>query len=62
MMMDGHSAQLNPTIKKFLNQVGMILRVLQRGTPWAARAELYIGLLKEALYKDMREFNSPMVL
>ena len=62
MVMDGHSAQSNPAIKRFSNQVGMTLRVLERATPWANRAELYIGLLKEAVRKDMRATNSPMTL
>ena len=29
---------------------------------WEGKAELYIGLLKEAVRKDMRETNSPMIL
>ena len=62
MVMDGHKAQANSTTRKFSNQLGMTLRVLERATPWANRAELYIGLLKEAVRKDMRESNSPMLL
>ena len=62
MVMDGHNAQNNSNVRKFSNQVGMTMRVLERATPWANRAELYIGLLKEAVRKDMRATNSPMVL
>ena len=62
MVMDGHNAQNNSNVRKFSNQVGMTLRILERATPWANRAELYIGLLKEAVRKDMRASNSPMVL
>ena len=61
LVMDGHSAQSNPKVRKFSNQVNMTLRVLERATPWANRAELYISLLKEAVCKNMRESNSPMV-
>ena len=39
-----------------------MLRALEEGTPWANKAELYIGLIKEAVRKDMRESNSPLVL
>ena len=62
MVMDAHKAQTQSSTKRFCDQVGTTLRILERGTPWANRAELYIGLLKEAVRKDMRESNSPMVL
>ena len=42
--------------------MGTTLRVLERNTPWANRAELYIGILKEAVRKDLRSTNSPMQL
>ncbi len=62
LVMDGHRAQKNLATKKFCHQVGTIMRVLEEGTPWANRAELYIGLLKEAVRKDLRMSHSPMVL
>ena len=49
-------------IRKFGNNIGTTLRALEEGTPWSNKAELYIGLLKEAVRKDMRESNSPMTL
>ena len=58
----GFSAQKNPSFKRFCDQVGTLLKTLERATPWANRSELYIGLLKEAVRKHMRESNSPMVL
>ena len=62
LILDGFSAQTTSTVKRFCDQVGTTLKILERATPWANRAELYIGLLKEAVRKDMRESNSPMVL
>jgi hypothetical protein len=63
MVMDGHmSMSKNSNVKRFSHQVGMTIRVLERNTPWANRAELYIGLLKEAVRKDLRSTNAPMVL
>ena len=62
LIIDGFSAQKSPEVRKFCEQVGTTLKVLERATPWANRAELYIGLLKEAVRKDMRQSNSPMVL
>ena len=44
----------------FCNQVGTILRKLEVGTPWANRAELYIGLIKEAVRKDLKSSNCPI--
>ena len=37
------------------------LWVLEEGTPWANKAELYIGLLKESVSKDMKESNATLV-
>jgi hypothetical protein len=60
--MDAHKAQQNNATRRFCHQVGTIMRVLEEGTPWANRAELYIGLLKEAVRQDLRQSNAPIVL
>eukprot|EP00957_Ditylum_brightwellii_P164099 12494550-Ditylum_brightwellii.AAC.1 len=39
--------QKSENLKKFLEELGTTLRVLEEGTPWANKAELYIGLVKE---------------
>ena len=62
LIVDAHKAQTSKATKRFCHQVGTTLRILEKGTPWANRAELYIGLLKEAVRKDLRATNSPMVL
>lgn len=62
LIVDAHKSQTSPVVRRFCDQVGTTIRVLEKGTPWANRAELYIGLLKEAVRKDMRETNSPMSL
>ena len=49
-------------MKSFLNKIGTSLRVLEEGTAWANKAELHIGLLKEAVRKDMKEAGSPLPL
>ena len=54
--------QMSQEVRKFCNDIGTTLRALEEGTPWSNKAELYIGLLKEAVRKDMRESNSPMSL
>ena len=62
LVIDAHSAQKQNKVKRLCDQVGTLLRILEKGTPWANRAELYIGLLKEAVRKDLRHSNCPMVL
>jgi hypothetical protein len=38
-------------LRKFFNEIGTMLRVLEEGTPWVNKADLYIGLIKEAVRK-----------
>ena len=54
--------QMSSEVKKFCNDIGTTLRALEEGTPWSNKAELYIGLIKEAVRKDMLETNSPLCL
>ena len=51
---------MSAELKKFCNDISTTLRALEEGTPWSNKAELYIGLIKEALRKDMCESNSPL--
>ena len=62
LIVDGHKSQTSPQVRRFCNQVGTTLKILEVNTPWANRAELYIGMLKEAVCKNMRASNSPMCL
>jgi hypothetical protein len=60
IMFDATREQKSHDVRKFLGEVGTTLRVLEEGTPWANKAELYIGLIKEAVRKDMKASNSPL--
>ncbi len=62
LICNAHPTQTKREVRDFLVQFGTTLRVLEANTQWANRAELYVGLLKEAIRKDMRETNSPLVL
>ena len=62
LIIDGHKAQKSNETRRFCSQVGTTLKILEVGTPWANRNELYIGLIKEAVRKDIRASNSPMCL
>lgn len=57
---DMSGEQMSGEVRKFCNDIGTTLRALEQGTPWSNKAELYIGLLKESVRKDMRESDSPL--
>ena len=59
---DMSGKQMSHDVWKFCNDIGKTLLALEEGTPRSNKAELYIGLLKEAVRKDMSKSNSPMVL
>ena len=59
---DMASEQMSQVFRKFCNDIGTTLQALEEGTPGSNKAELYIGLLKEAVQKDMHESDSPMCL
>ena len=61
-VVDGHCSQTSNEVKRFCDQVVTTLKVLDTGKSWENIAELYIVLLKEAVYKDLRASNSPMFL
>ena len=61
LVVDPSGEQTSTKVKRFSNQVGMTLKVLEESTQWANRAELYVGLFKEAIRQDMRKSNSPIV-
>ena len=62
IIVDMASEQMSQEVRKFCNDIGTTLQALEEGTPWSNKAELYIGLLKEAVQKDMHESDSPMSL
>jgi hypothetical protein len=58
---DAAREQKSLELRKFCSEIGTTLRVLEEGTPWANKAELYIGLIKEAVRKDMKASDCPIV-
>ena len=62
LVCDPHPSQKSHEVKDFLNKIGTTLRLLEQNTQWANRAELYVGLVKEAVRKDMCSSGSPLVL
>eukprot|EP00957_Ditylum_brightwellii_P018400 1384609-Ditylum_brightwellii.AAC.1 len=57
---DAAREQKSENLKKLFGELGTTLRVLEEGTLWANKAKLYIGLMKEAVRKDMKSPNCPL--
>ena len=57
---DMSGEQMLGELHYFCNDISTTIRALEEGTPWSNKAELYIGLLKEATCKEMCETDSPM--
>ena len=43
---DADREHISQPVRQFCDRISTSIRVLEEGTPWADRAELYIGLLK----------------
>ena len=61
-MCDPHPSQKSFEVKDFCNKIGTTLNLLEQVTQWENRAELYVGLVKEAVRKEICLSNSPLVL
>jgi hypothetical protein len=62
LVCDGSKTQNQRQVKLLCTQMGTTLKKLETETQWANRAELAIGILKEAIWKDLCESGSPIVL
>ena len=62
LVCDPHPSQNSFEVKDFCKNIGTTLKLLEQGTKWANRAELYVVLVKEAVRKDIRLSHSPLVL
>eukprot|EP00957_Ditylum_brightwellii_P177532 13522568-Ditylum_brightwellii.AAC.1 len=62
LIYDATGEQTSQPMRNSCNEIVTTLRVLKEGTPWANKAELYIGLIKEAVQKDMKELDYPLIL
>ena len=60
LICDASKAQTSQKVRQFCNDIGSTLRVLEENTPWANKAELYIGIIKEAVRKDMKASACPL--
>ena len=53
LVCDPHPSQKSFEVKYFCNNIGTTLKLLEQVTQWENRAELYVGLVKEAVRKDI---------
>ena len=60
LILDPEGTQRSEALQKAANDMNLPLKFLEQRTQWANLAELYIGLLKEAVRKDMKDSNSPL--
>ena len=59
---DPSGEQTSAIVCAFCHKIGTTMRILGENNQHADRAELYIGLLKESVHKDLRETHAPMKL
>lgn len=62
LVVDPSGKQTSKSVHNYYHKVGTTLRVLEKSTEWANRAELYIGLFKQAIKNDLNRTNCPMKL
>jgi hypothetical protein len=60
MICDHSGEQTSIALKRFCQEIGATLKVLEEGTPWANKAELCVGLMKEAVRKDVKDSDCPL--
>ena len=51
LILDTYIEQTSQKVRKFCNNLGTTLRILEEHNQWANLAELYIGLTKESIRK-----------
>jgi len=61
LILDPEGTHKSKELRKLTQELACPLLFLERATQWANLAELYIGLLKEAVQKDMKDTDSPLV-
>ena len=59
LILDPEGTQRSKALQKAANDMNLPLKFLKK-TQWANLAELHIGLLKEAVRKDMKDSDSPL--
>ena len=59
LVVDISGEQTRKDVRRFCNQVGTTLLVLEDSTQWSNRTELYIELFKKSIREDFPGSDSP---
>ena len=62
LICDGAKEQVKGEARKLINKVNSDIKELEAESPWSNRAELFIGIVKAAIKKDLKDSNCPMLL
>jgi len=54
--------QIGGKTRASCNQSGCTVKALEKNTPWSNRAELYIGLVKKEILRELKRSDAPMKL
>ena len=60
LILDPEGTHRSDALQKAANDMHLLLKFLERRTQCANLVELYIGLLKEAVQKDIKDSDSPL--
>ena len=60
LILDSEGTQRSKALNKVAQDMCCPLKYLEKAAQWSNLAELYIGLLKEAVCMDMKESGSPL--
>ena len=61
LISDPSGEQTSSKVKKLAKDMDLTLKILEESTQWANLAELYIGLMKEAIREDLRTSDCPII-
>ena len=62
MIHDVSRSQKSQDVRKYCNNIGTILRVLEENISCTKRAELYIGIIQEEIQKEIKKQQLTSIL
>ena len=60
IILDAAGEKISKALRKYCSNIGTTLQYLEEGNPWENKSKLFIGLIKEALHKEMKEHDCPL--
>ena len=59
IILNAAGEKTSKALRKYISGIRTTLKYLEEGTPWENKAKLSIGLIKDALHKDMKYSDLP---